>query len=74
MIILDEINNALTLGLVDLSQITGFIDDKPPLLHIILTGRDANPEVIKMADTVTELKDVKHAMSQGIEPQKGIDY
>ena len=74
MIILDEINNALKLELVDISQITELIDSKPSLLHIILTGRDAHTDVIKRAHTVTEMKDVKHAMSQGIEPQKGIDY
>ncbi len=74
LIILDEINNALKLELVDLSQIIELIDNKPPLLHLVFTGRDAHPDVIKMAHTVTEMKDVKHAMSQGIEPQKGIDY
>lgn len=74
VIILDEINNALKLCLVDLSQITELIDVKPQPMHLILTGRDAHPEIIKRAHTVTEMKDVKHALSQGIEPQKGIDY
>ena len=74
VIILDEVNNALKLSLVDLSQITELIDIKPPSTHLILTGRDAHPDVIKRAHTVTEMKDVKHALSQGIEPQKGIDY
>ncbi|MDD5434654.1 MAG: cob(I)yrinic acid a,c-diamide adenosyltransferase [Nitrospira sp.] len=74
LIILDEINNALKLGLVDLSQITELIDIKPHNVHLVLTGRDAHPDVIKRAHTVTEMKEVKHALSQGIEPQKGIDY
>ncbi|MBI5756388.1 MAG: cob(I)yrinic acid a,c-diamide adenosyltransferase [Nitrospirae bacterium] len=74
IIILDEINNALKLGLVDLPQVIELIDKKPPLMHLILTGRDAHPEVIKRAHTVTEMKDIKHAFREGIEPQKGIDY
>lgn len=74
IIILDEIHNALQLNLVDLPQVLALIDEKPPLLHMVLTGRDARPEVIKRAHTVTEMKELKHAFRQGIEPQKGIDY
>ncbi|MBE0426323.1 MAG: cob(I)yrinic acid a,c-diamide adenosyltransferase [Nitrospirae bacterium] len=74
ILILDEINNALRLKLVDLPQILELIDNKPPLIHLILTGRDAHPEVIKRAHTVTEMKEIKHAYRLGIEPQKGIDY
>ncbi len=74
IVILDEINNALKLELIDLPQVLDIIDNKPPLMHLILTGRDAHPEVIKKAHTVTEVKEIKHAFRQGIEPQKGIDY
>jgi cob(I)alamin adenosyltransferase len=74
ILILDEINNAVNLKLVDLSQILELIKNKPPFLHLIMTGRDAHPEVIKRADTVTEMKEIKHSFGQGIEPQKGIDY
>lgn len=74
ILILDEINNALKLKLVDLPQVLDLIDHKPPLMHLILTGRHAHPEVIKRAHTVTEMKELKHAYRQGIEPQKGIDY
>lgn len=74
ILILDEINNALKLDLVDLSQVLELIDSKPSLMHLILTGRDAHPEVIKRAHTVTEMKEIKHAFREGIEPQKGIDY
>ncbi len=74
ILILDEINNALKLKLIDLPQVLELIEDKPPLMHLILTGRDAHPEVIKRAHTVTEIKEIKHAYRQGIEPQKGIDY
>lgn len=74
ILILDEINNALKLDLIDLPQVIDLIDNKPPLMHLILTGRDAHPEVIGRAHTVTEVKEIKHAFRQGIEPQKGIDY
>lgn len=74
MLILDEINNALKLKLVDLSQVLELIEHKPPLMHLILTGRDAPPEVIERAHTVSEVKEIKHAYRQRIEPQKGIDY
>lgn len=74
ILILDEINNALQLKLVDLPQVLELIENKPLLMHLILTGRDAPPEVIKRAHTVTEMKEIKHAFRQGIEPQKGIDY
>jgi cob(I)alamin adenosyltransferase len=74
MLILDEINNAIKLKLVDLSQVLDLIEHKPPLMHLILTGRDAHPEVIERAHTVSEVKEIKHAYRQMIEPQKGIDY
>ncbi|OHE57592.1 MAG: cob(I)yrinic acid a,c-diamide adenosyltransferase [Thermodesulfovibrio sp. RBG_19FT_COMBO_42_12] len=74
ILILDEINNALNLKLIDLPQVLELIESKPLLMHLILTGRDAHPEVIKRAHTVTEMKEIKHAYKQGIEPQKGIDY
>jgi cob(I)alamin adenosyltransferase len=74
ILILDEINNALKLKLVDLSQVMEFIEGKPPFMHLVLTGRNASPEIIERAHTVTEMKEIKHAYRQGIEPQKGIDY
>ena len=74
ILILDEIHNAIDLGLVDLPQILELIDKKPPFMHLILTGRDARQEVIEKAHTVTEMKEIRHSFSLGIEPQKGIDY
>jgi len=74
LLILDEINNALHLKLVDLDQVLELIRLKPPLMHLVLTGRDAHPKVIELADTVSEIKEIKHAYRQGIEPQPGIDY
>ena len=74
IIVLDEINNALKLNLVDLPQVLKLLDSKPPSLHLVLTGRDAHPEVCARAQTVTEMVEVKHAYRAGIEAQQGIDY
>jgi cob(I)alamin adenosyltransferase len=74
ILILDEINNALHLKLVDLGQVLEIIRRKPPQMHLVLTGRDAHSQVIELADTVSEIKEVKHAYRKGIEPQPGIDY
>ncbi|RJR34057.1 MAG: cob(I)yrinic acid a,c-diamide adenosyltransferase [Desulfobacteraceae bacterium] len=74
ILILDEINNALHLKLVDLEQVLEIIRRKPPLMHLVLTGRDAHAEVIAQAHTVSEVQEIKHAYREGIEPQPGIDY
>jgi cob(I)alamin adenosyltransferase len=74
ILVLDEINNALHLRLVDLEQVLEIIRRKPPTMHLVLTGRDAHPQIIELADTVSEIMEVKHAYRKGIEPQPGIDY
>jgi cob(I)alamin adenosyltransferase len=74
IIILDEINNALKLNLVDLPQVLELLDAKPAHLHLVLTGRDVHPDVSARADTVTEMREIKHAYRDGIEAQQGIDY
>lgn len=74
ILILDEINNALKLKLIDLEQVLDLINAKPELMHLVLTGRDAHPDVVELADTVSEVCEVKHAYRKDIEPQPGIDY
>jgi cob(I)alamin adenosyltransferase len=74
ILILDEINDALHLKLVDLEQVVEIIRLKPPRMHLVLTGRDAHPQVIELADTVSEIREIKHAYREGVEPQPGIDY
>jgi cob(I)alamin adenosyltransferase len=74
LLILDEINNALHLKLVDLEQVLDLLRRKPSLQHLVLTGRDAHPEVVEVADTVSEVCEIKHAFRKNIEPQPGIDY
>jgi len=65
ILILDEINNALHLKLVDLEQVLKIIRKKPPEMHLVLTGRDAHPQVVELADTVSEVLEVKHAYQKG---------
>lgn len=74
MMILDEVNNALKLKLIDLEQLLELLSQKPPQMHLVLTGRDAHPEVIELADTVSEIVEIKHAYRKEIEPQPGVDY
>jgi len=74
VMILDEINNALELKLVDLSQVHAVLDAKPAAMHLVMTGRDAHEEIIERADTVSEVQEIKHAYRKGIEPQPGVDY
>lgn len=73
-IILDEINNAVHLNLVDLEQVLNLIREKPLMTHLILTGRDVHPLVVELADTVSEVHEIKHAYRKGIEPQPGVDF
>ena len=72
--ILDEINYALSYGYLPVDDVINCLKTKPPMLHIILTGRDAKPEIIEVADLVTEMREVKHPFSRGISAQKGIEF
>lgn len=74
LLVLDEINNALHLGLVDLDQVLAILAERPERLHLVLTGRQAHEQVIEQADTVSRIDEVKHAYRRDIEPQPGIDY
>jgi len=74
LMILDEINVALNLGLIDLSEVKTLLSSKPKRLHLILTGRNAHPEIIDLADLVTEMKEIKHPYQKGILAQKGVDF
>ena len=74
ILILDEINTALALGLIALDDVLNLIANRPRKLHIVLTGRDAHPAVIEVADLVTEMKNIKHPFDSGIFAQQGIDF
>lgn len=73
-VILDEINIALDYGLVPLDELLELIKNKPGNVELILTGRYAPPEIIKIADLVTEMKEIKHHYRKGIQARKGIEY
>ena len=74
MVILDEINNAVAYGLLPIDEVLDALDRRPPSLHVVLTGRDAHPRLIEMADTVTEVHEVKHAYQKGEAARKGIEF
>lgn len=74
MVILDEINVALDFKLIKLKNVIELIKNKPPALDLILTGRYASAEIIKLADTVSEIKEIKHHYAAGIKDRAGIEY
>ena len=74
IVILDEINYAVNLGLITVDDVISMIKSKPSNLDLVLTGNYAKDEVIEMADLVTEMKEVKHPFQQGIKAKKGIDF
>ncbi len=73
VIILDEINVAVKYGLVRVNELLALMKDKPDNVELILTGRWARPEVLRRADLVTEMKEVKHYYRKGIESRIGIE-
>jgi len=74
LVILDEINVALSLGLLKLENILGMIKKTPARTELILTGRNACTQIIEAADLVSEIKDVKHYFQKNIKARKGIEY
>jgi cob(I)alamin adenosyltransferase len=74
VVILDEINYALSLNLLELKDVLDLIHIRPPKVTLVLTGNDADPEVIKAADLVTEMKSLKHPFEKGIPAIRGVDY
>lgn len=74
LLILDEINMALYFGLLKLDKVVDFIKSVPQDLELVLTGRNANPKIIKLADLVTEMKEKKHYYSRRVGARRGIEY
>jgi cob(I)alamin adenosyltransferase len=74
VVVLDEINYAISYGMLDPAQVVETLKHKPEQVHVILTGRNAHPTIIELADTVTEMKQVKHAYEKGVMAQRGIEY
>jgi len=74
MVILDEINVAVDFKLIPLQDVVQLIESKPPSLDLILTGRYAAKKIIGLADTVSEVREIKHHYAAGIKDRAGIEY
>ena len=75
MVLLDEINIALRYGYIPLDEVIAFLEtEKPEMTHVVLTGRNAADELIKIADLVTEMALVKHPFRSGIKAQIGVEF
>ncbi|HUM40306.1 MAG TPA: cob(I)yrinic acid a,c-diamide adenosyltransferase [Nitrospira sp.] len=74
MVILDEFNIVLQHGYVDLDQVLPRVQARPPMQHVVITGRGAPPGLIEAADLVTEMKQVKHPFRKGIKAQAGVEF
>ncbi len=74
MVILDEINVALDFKLIPLEEVLDLIRNKPDSIDLVLTGRYAPQEIIDLADTVSEVKEIKHHYAKGIKERAGIEF
>jgi cob(I)alamin adenosyltransferase len=74
MVILDELNIAIRHGYVPLEHVLVAVARRPPMLHVVITGRGAKPELIDAADLVSEMKMVKHPFRTGIKAQQGVEF
>jgi cob(I)alamin adenosyltransferase len=74
LIVLDEINYAISYKMLDADRVAEVLQRRPEMLHVILTGRNAHPTLVELADTVTEMREVKHAYQKGILAQRGIEF
>ncbi len=74
VIVLDELTYMLTYGYLDPAEVLDALRERPADQHVIITGRNANQALVEIADTVSEVKDIKHAFNSGVRVQKGIDY
>ena len=74
IVVLDEINVALDYGLLDLDSVLALLDDRPPGVELILTGRNAHPEVVRRADLVTEMRKIAHPHDRGMSGRRGVEF
>ena len=74
MVILDEINYAISYKLIDVEDVIELLKNKPENVHVVLTGRNAHEKIIDIADLVTEMREIKHPYQKGIKAQKGIEF
>jgi len=74
LLILDEINLAIAIGLIELKEVLKFLEEIPNETVVVLTGRRAPEELIEVADLVTEMKEIKHPMGKGVLAREGIEF
>lgn len=74
LVLLDELNIVLRYGYLPLDEVCAFLAARPPGLHVVVTGRNAKPELLEVADTVTEMTMLKHHFRAGVKAQKGIEF
>jgi cob(I)alamin adenosyltransferase len=75
MVLLDEINIALRYEYIEIAEVVSFLQaEKPPMTHVVLTGRNARDELIEIADLVTEMELVKHPFRSGVKAQAGVEF
>jgi len=74
LVVLDEVNVAVAFKLIELDEAVKLISDKPKKVELILTGRKADTELVKLADLVTEMLNIKHPYANGVKARRGIDY
>jgi cob(I)alamin adenosyltransferase len=74
LVILDELTYAVTFGWVALDEVLIALRDRAPRTNVIVTGRDAPPELVALADTATEMRKLKHAYDEGISAKRGIEF
>jgi cob(I)alamin adenosyltransferase len=74
LLVLDEINSVLAGGWLNIDDMIDFLENRPEGLEVVLTGRDAPVELVKMADYVTEMLKIKHPYDSGVKARKGIEY
>jgi cob(I)alamin adenosyltransferase len=74
LLILDELNYAIGEGFIPVGDVLAMLAAKPQRLSVVITGRGAPPELIEVADTVTDMRSVKHAFEEGVPARRGIEY
>lgn len=74
LVILDEINYAISYHMLAPERVAEVLSRRPEMVHVVLTGRNAHPLLVELADTVTEMREVKHAYQKGILAQRGIEF
>jgi len=74
LVILDEINYAISYKMLEVGKVIEALKRKPEMVHVILTGRSAHPDIVELADLVTEMREIKHPYYKGVQAQRGIEY